>query len=284
MALEVMTPTQFIRRAALQTGTVVTPTPWKEKPADKKVRKSEANQVEVDGHVGVVMADHDLQDVDDARCWLCGGQTKHRGLPVKKAILDTFTDRDKARWPQSKSVCPGCAFCLSHLSLRNYSILATEQGLRHPTRAEIRDMLLNPPEPPFVLCIAVSGQKHLTFRAKVAYSRDGYPVQYEETPICVERPVLADWLEAIETLYTVFTKAEILSGNYGQNRIKEFGLLRFQAIEALIAPHRGTRLFDLAVFVAQKREVEAPALTPEKEEKCTTTLTQMTTSGQLALF
>lgn len=236
--------------------------------------------MEVNGFVGVAMADHDLQDVDDARCWLCGGQTKHRGLPAKKAILDTFTDRDKARWPKSKSVCPGCVLCLSHLSLRNYSILATEQGLRHPTRAEIRGLLLDPPEPPFVLCIAVSGQKHLHFRAQVAYSRDGYPVQMEETSVCVWRRPLAEWMEAIESLYTVFSKEEIRTGRYSQGRIKQYGLEKFQEVEAGLAPHRGTRLFDLAVFVAQK--IEEPAAEPEKEDPCITTLTP-TTTGQLSL-
>ena len=192
-------------------------------------------------------------------------------------------DRDKARGSRSQSVCQGCAFCLSHLSLRLYSILATEHGLRHPTRAEIRELLLEPPEPPFVLCIAVSGQKHLHFRSQVAYSRDGYPVQMEETRVCVERLVLRQWLEKIEMLYTVFSKDEIRTGRYSQNRIKEFGLLRFQAVEAMIAPSRGTRLFDLAVFVAQKTEVPAPE-PEEKEEPCITTSTPTIPPGQLQLF
>jgi len=280
MELVILTPTQLIRKAALKTGTAITPTLWKEKPADKKVRKSEANQVEVGGHVGVVMTDPTIENVPDWQCWLCGGRTGGRGLPVKKAILPTFTDRDKARGSRSQSICQGCAFCLSHLSLRNYSILATEQGLRHPTRPEIRELLLEPPEPPFVFCIAVSGQKWLHFRAQVAYSRDGYPVQMEETSVCIERPVLRQWLESVELLYTVFSKDEIRTGHYSQNRIKEFGLLRFQAVEAMVAPSRGTRLFDLAVFVAQKREIEAPALMPEeKEEPCTTTSTP--TAGRL---
>lgn len=282
--MRILTPTQLIREAALKTGTVVTPTLWKEKPPDKKVRKSEASQVEVAGHVGIAMADVADEDVPDWQCWLCGGKTEGRGLPVKKAILPTFTDRDKARGRKSQSVCRGCAFCLSHLSLRNYSILATEQGMRHPTRPEIRELLLEPPEPPFVICIAVSGQKWLHFRAQVAYSRDGYPVQVEETSVCVERPILRQWLDAVELLYTVFSKEEIRTGRYSQNRIKEFGLLRFQAAEAMVAPSRGTRLFDLAVFVAQKREIEAPAAEPEKEDLCITTSTQTTPLGQLQLF
>ncbi|MEW5952615.1 MAG: hypothetical protein AB1815_02495 [Bacillota bacterium] len=256
-------PTQFIRQAALKTGTVVTPTPWKDRDPGKKTRKGMNSQVRMGEHVGVMVSDPDIQDVSDRRCWLCGGTTGGRGLPVKKVIRDTFTDRDKARWPASRSVCPGCVFCLSFMSLRNYSILATPDELQHPGRAEIRDILLDPPEPPFVLCIAVSGQKWLHFRSKVAYSRDGYPVQLEETLVCVERPILRDWLEVVERLYTVFTKAEILTGQYGQNRIRQFGLAEFQELEARISRHRGTRLFDLAVFVSQKQD--APAL-PGKED------------------
>jgi CRISPR type IV-associated protein Csf1 len=281
--VKILTPTQFIRQAALKTGTVVTPTPWKEKDPGKKVRKSEANQVQAGEYVGVVMADPPLVDVPDDRCWLCGGRTEGKGQPVKKAIKPTFTDRDKARGARSQSVCAGCAFCLSHLSLRNYSILATEDELKHPSRPEIRGLLLEPPEPPFVMCIAVSGQKWLHFRSQVAYSRDGYPVQYEETRVCVERPVLARWLEYIETLYTVFTKAEILTGSYNQNRIREFGIARFQEAEAQVAPHRGTRLFDLVVFVAQKPP-EMPEEQKKEEEKCITTSTQTTPLEQQVLF
>jgi CRISPR type IV-associated protein Csf1 len=242
-----LTPTQFIRRAALQTH---------------KVPVAMGKAVEYN--------DVSLVDVDDARCWLCGGATQYRGQPVKKAIKDTFTNQDMARVPWSKSVCPGCAFCLAQKPLRNYSILATEDRLMHPARPEIRALLLDPPEPPFVLCIAVSGQKHLHFRAQVAYDRDGFPVQMEETSVCVWRGPLREWLALIESLYTVFSKEEIRTGRYGANRIRQYGLHEFQKLEDRLAPHRGTRLFDLAVFVAQKPEEkpkEAPAVKPEKEEK-----------------
>lgn len=231
MEQKFLMPTQFIRRAALKTP-----------------------QVSVPMGKMVEYADVALTDVPDVRCWLCGGLTENRGQLVKKAIKDTFTDRDKARWPGSKSICAGCAFCLSFKSLRNYSILATKTELKHPSRSEIRDYLLEPPEPPFVFCIAATGQKWLHFRAQMAYEKDGFPVQFEETPVCVWWGLLVDWLESIETLYTVFSKEEILLGNYNQNRIRQFGLRGFQEYEGKIARRRGTRLFGLAVFVAQKKE------------------------------
>lgn len=261
--MELMTSTQFIRRAALQT--------YKVPVAMGKVMEYQ---------------DVPLVDVDDVRCWLCGGATGYRGQPVKKAIKDTFTNHDMARVPWSKSVCPGCAFCLAQKPLRNYSILATEDKLMHPTRPEIRGLLLEPPESPFILCIAVSGQKHLHFRAQVAYDRDGFPVQMEETSVCVWRGTLAKWLGFIERLYSVFSKEEIRTGHYGQNRIRQFGLNEFQEVESGLAPHRGTRLFDLAVFVAQKPEA-TPAPQPEKrkeEEPCTTTSTPTTKPLQPQLF
>lgn len=265
MALELMTPTQFIRRAALQTHTVPV-------AMGKVIEYADAPPVEV----------------DDARCWLCGGATQHRGQPVKRAVKETFTNVDMARFPPSKSVCPGCAFCLAQKPLRNYSILATEDRLTHPTRPEIRALLLDPPEPPFVLCIAVSGQKHLHFRAQVAYDRDGFPVQMEETSVCVWRGTLREWLALIESLYAVFSKEEIRTGRYGANRIRQFGLREFQKLEERLAPHRGTRLFDLAVFVAQKppekEKEEAPAAKPEKEERCFTTSTPTTEPLQPRLF
>lgn len=242
--MRLWTPTQLIREAALKMGTVPL-------AMGKKVE----------------YADLPLVDVEDIRCWLCGGPTGGKGQPTKTAIKSTFTDWDKARWPKSKSVCPGCALCLSYRQLRNYSIVATEKELRHPTRPEIRYLLLEPPEPPFVFCIAVSGQKWLHFRANIAYSRDGYPVQLEETPICVERPILREWLGLIEQLYTVFSKEEIKTGIYNQNRIRQLGLAEFQTIEEKIAPHRGTRLFDLGVFVAQKKEVDESTQAPRQWDK-----------------
>lgn len=259
MELAILTTTQFIRQAALLTP-----------------------QVPVAMGKVVKYADVPLVDVGDTSCWLCGGVTSGHGQPVKKAIKPTFTNVDMSRASASKSVCPGCVFCLSFRELRNYSILATGKGLKHPTRPEMRDWLLSPPEPPFVLCVAVSGQKHLTFRAQVAYSRDGYPVQYEETPVYIDRPALAMMLDLIEQLYAVFTKAEILSGQYGQSRIRQFGLGEFQRIEVDLAPYRGSRLFDLSVFVAQKQE--APAVEPEREEKCITTSTPTKSTQPSPLF
>lgn len=222
-----LTPTQFIREAALRTETVPVPNGG-----------------------AVRYTDPPVAPVPDAACWLCGGATGGRGKPVGEAIKDTFLNHDWTREPGSGSLCAGCVFCLFYRELRNYSILATERGLVHPGKAELKEALLDPPDPPFVICVAVSGQKHLHFRARMAYARGLFPVQFEETLVWVEPRSLEPLVRTVEELCAVFTKEEVRTGRYLQERIRRFGLKRFREAEGKVAPHRGTRLFDLAVFVA----------------------------------
>jgi len=187
-------------------------------------------------------------------CWLCGAETS-QGVPREKAIKPTFTDADFAQSPQSDVVCEYCNWALSWRTLRNYSILATGQGLQHPSRPELREVLLSPPEPPFLLCIATSGQKWLYFKAKVSFRRQNYPVMLEEVPVTVNTELLAKVLKPVETLYgSGFSKAEILSGEYKPVNINKFGMRRWEDAENQITKYRGTRMFELAVFVAQKGE------------------------------
>ncbi|MGQ9824640.1 MAG: hypothetical protein ACUVSK_06525 [Desulfotomaculales bacterium] len=192
-----------------------------------------------------------LADVPDPYCWLCAGETGGKGQPVSRVIKPTFTDAGYAKNPSSKSLCAGCVFCLSHYWLRNYNLLATEDCLMHPRRSDLKKILLRPPRPPFLMCITVSGQKHLHFKGRISYATDFYPVLFEEIPVIVNRKALAGCLEFIEELLSVFTKQEVLTGRYSQNRIKEFGRKNFEAIEDKIAPFRRKRIFNLAVFVAQ---------------------------------
>jgi CRISPR type IV-associated protein Csf1 len=227
-----MTASQLIRQAALKTGAV-------------KVREKI-----------IEYTDPPLEDVSDTTCWLCGGETGGKGMSIKKAIKPTFTDHPFARGHGSSYICPGCALCLSARELRNYSILATADKLFHPTRAEWRDILINPPAPPFVMCLAVSGQKHLTFKAPVNLERERFTVLLEERPIFAAPDRIEQIIEAVEALYIYFSKDEILTGRYSQHRIKECGLSKWERLEAEIECWRGRPLFDLALFVAQKLEVE----------------------------
>lgn len=187
-------------------------------------------------------------------CWLCGAETEC-GVAKKKAIKPTFTDADFAQAPLSDIVCEHCNWALSWRTLRNYSILATSAGLQHPSRPELREILLSPPDPPFLLCVATSGQKWLHFKAQISLRQKNFPAIFEETPVIVDAGLFAEILRLVETLYTGgFNKNEILSGEYRPVNINKFGVRRWEEAENPIRKHRGTRLFELAVFVAQKGE------------------------------
>ena len=199
-------------------------------------------------------------------CWLCGCPTRH-GHPRKRVIKPTFTDGNRARAPWSDVVCEHCAWALSYKSLLNYSILATKEGLLHPSRAEVREVLLNPPEPPFVLCAATSGQRWLHFKGAIAHSKARFGVRFEDVPVWVAPESFRALLESIEELYTAFTKAEIESGNYQVHRILRFGMKRWEELIERVAPHRKSGPFKLALFVAQREE---QANGKEDEGGCTT--------------
>ena len=187
------------------------------------------------------------------RCWLCGCETG-TGHPKKKIIKPTFTDHDLATIPWSDVVCEHCAWALSYRELRNYSILATGDGLYHPSRPQIREVILNPPEPPFLLCVAESGQRWLHFKAYVNLTNKGFAVRMDNLNAIVSPKLFKRALDPVEELYQTFTKAEIESGNYQSHRIREFGLDRWEQLEKVVAPTRKSSLFQLVLFVAQREE------------------------------
>jgi hypothetical protein len=205
-------------------------------------------------------------------CWLCGCETG-AGFSKKQIIKPTFTDHDIAKAPGSKVVCEHCAWALSRRELRNYSILATSKGFFHPSRPQIREVLLNPPEPPFVLCVAKSGQKWLHIKSEQAVSREGFPVFFEGAEfkrdkkvgknisvmanVYVNPATMRKILSVMETLYANgFNRWEIATGEYFLSRVLDFGLERKEELDEIIAPYRGQALFYLALFAADKEKGE----------------------------
>ena len=189
--------------------------------------------------------------VTDPLCWFCGEGTDGRGQPTKTAIKPTFTNIDLAKAPSSGSICAACAFCLGTPSLRQYPTVATTEGIRHPSRAQLKGVLLEPPEPPFLVAIPTSGHKHLVIRTPVAWSRDDYPAVLEEVLMTVDRPRLRAMVETVEILRTAFTLEEVRSGHY-QHQLRGLSLRDFEVAEAAAAAWRGHRLFSLALHVSSK--------------------------------
>lgn len=137
---------------------------------------------------------HGLDCAGPHRCWYCGAPCGE-DYPVSERVLSSFTARDTAACPSSPWVCPGCV-----LAMRTDAAIALADGTASPqgkvwmhswlvtreratayatclmlggdrVRAHlplVRAVCLDPPPPPFALCLTASGQKHTLYRAAVA--------------------------------------------------------------------------------------------------------------------
>lgn len=200
-------------------------------------------------------------------CRICGNPGE--GRPFDEWVSDTFTNWDML-YP-GEIICDGCYFWFDQRSealtratgkeklqrMQNYShfIKSAEwTPLGKGEKARMKALLLEPPFPELA-AIAVSGQKHLAFRARrnSPGGRSGW-VQFEEQALFVDPEELGELLGIIEELYTIFSKDEIGSGTYSPNRIMRFGLDRWRALDERLRPVRPTVLFQLALFLAQRSE------------------------------
>lgn len=199
----------------------------------------------------------------DSKCFLCG-EPIQEGIPTKHVFSDVFTDWNRSKYPIGTHVCPACSFTIltnpkGRVSLRNFSFVAADK-LYLPNRIEMRQFLIEPPNPPFLIVLAVSQKKHLAFKGTVSYSRDIFTVMLEETEVIINRKEFARLLEVVEHFLFAFTKTEITTGEYNQQRVLKFGIDRWEWFEEQVKPYRGTELLNVVMFVAQKVEREEDVL------------------------
>lgn len=218
----------------------------------------------------------------DDKCWLCGGETEGLGHRLKDVITSAFTDGNLAKVQDSQTICYSCAGlmkketwqqacekhghspffpikdgkkpCLSNWMFSSHVFSA--DGWLRPERADIANILLHPPSPPFVIVLADVGKKHVIFKSQISHSQDDYFVNIDEQTICVNRQKLKELLELVEYAYQYFSKDSILTGNYNQQAILQAGLKLWREIEDKITTYRACNqdLLKLACFVARKKE------------------------------
>lgn len=195
------------------------------------------------------------------KCLICGAETQG-GIPSKALLGNSYTDWAMHKAPDTTHICPGCAFTMmlntasNRCSLFRYSFVADKQ-LHICNRGEMRDYLLDPPEPPFVMVCAVSQKKHLAIKSRVSYSRENYFCMFEEECVAVNRHMAKEIIDICEALRGIgFTKDEISAGVIKYDKIKNYKLNCINKINHLLRPIRETRLFALCLFVAQKMNEE----------------------------
>lgn len=239
-------------------------------------------------------------------CYLCG---KPASKPLE--LASTFTSHSSCKVPKSDKMCDRCHSTIageqkqmwywnegkgkwSKLFGRSLSRIYQGETLIAPTvegdkeglpivknlltRADIRSFLVNPPEPPFTLAIAETGQKHILPWAQEAESKTLFPVQFELDTLYLNHADFLKLLNNYEFLMGLgFSKTEIDSGDYRSDRLMKVMGDEFFAREEVIALHRGSRLLQLVSFVAVASEVPEPA---QKSE----TIVPVGETLQLSLF
>lgn len=181
------------------------------------------------------------------------------GELFSKWVKPTFTDWDKLK--PGEIVCNACLFCFDDANeplirrtgkekpqrFRNYSHFVAGgewTPLSKGEKVRMTELLLDGPE---VAVVALSGQKHLAFRCPAGWW------QIEEHTVRPFVGLLGSDLKVCRELYSGgFSKCEIETGRYQSRRIMEFGLRRWQELEAQIQPLRGSLRLELALFLVQK--------------------------------
>lgn len=236
---------------------------WKETKDEKGVIKqntkdAKGNEIIRDIKFVDPMQEKDMEE-HTGYCFLCGEPMK-QGMKLKKVFSNVFTDWNIAKNPSGTHVCPACCFSIltskERYGIRTFSNVANQERLWLPNRKELRGFLVKPPEPPFVINLAVSQKKHIAFKGEVNYSRDIYTVMYEEMPVIINRYEFKKVLDLVEHFLYGFTKTEISTGEYNQKRVLDFGMEAWELFEERIKPYRGNPLLDVTMFVAQRIENE----------------------------
>jgi hypothetical protein len=243
-------------------------------------------------------------------CYLCGNPATQ---PLQ--LAKSFTAHSACKVPASDKMCDRCNAAingdekllwywnegkgkwsrlwgrsLSRLYLGNVLAVPalegqhTEGKLTAPvvtalaTRAQMRDWLISPPDPPFTIAIAESGQKHILPWAQEGHDRNYFPVQFELDSLWIDRAQFTAILAAYESLMGLdFSKTEITSGQYHSDRLmKAWG--QYESFDEALASWRGSRLLGLVSHVAQK-----PAESPQASPKVAP-LQPVAQKGQLTLW
>lgn len=205
----------------------------------------------------------------ESHCFYCGAQCGPEH-PAARYVKPTFNDWGIAAYPNSEVVCNGCVIALDEKrpmpgkdkpqKVRNYSWLLTPSEALPMTKADLarmRGLCIAPPEPPFALILATSGQRQLIFRAPVNHGIDTVAVQLETERMAFKPRQLADRLDLCIRLCAALGKPALpaaWSVGYAL-RLAEYWPQDFHPLIADWLHVSGEPLSRLAVFLCPNQEV-----------------------------
>ena len=152
-------------------------------------------------------------NLGENNCFYCGNNCDEQ-YTKKKFVKDSFTNRDIVKYPGSDFICGCCVESLSGIyeveqidgtkksgragQPRMYSWILTEKKQSAFTKKHLffaRENIFFPPDPPFSIVLADSGQKQLIFRTPVNFDKVCFDVMLEEKIINVKPKILKSYLD-----------------------------------------------------------------------------------------
>lgn len=219
-----------------------------------------------------IFFDKSLYKEGDNFCYYCGAKCDNT-YSSKEFVKDTFTNRDIVFRPNSEFVCGGCVASFSESSqvilgngeiredqrVRQYSWVIDSNGKTAYTKAHLnllRQIVINPPKPPFSIVLTDSGQKHLVFRSKISMSNTDYTLMLEDTYIDVNVEELKKRFEIVKPIIAAIGKVAI-SEKKSLNAINRIFELHGEKAEKIIDDFysvQSEKLTKLAVWLAPNKE------------------------------
>ena len=207
-------------------------------------------------------------------CYYCGADCGNE-YRSKGYVKPTFTNRDIVSDRNSEYVCENCVLCFSEKcnsinlarqetreaqSIRTYSWIITADEKIAYTKAHfhlLKEVVLNPPDPPFMIVLSDSGQKHLIFRSKVAYEKDNFPVSLEDEIIYVKRELLKCYFEVLEPIIAACGKPLLKNTDQNLQKITMIVYKTFEEAETFIEnllQCKDKSLLKLATWLSKNKE------------------------------
>lgn len=180
----------------------------------------------------------------EAPCGLCGGLGP--GRRWREVVKGTFTNIDEIR---SDWICWGCEFCLNDRRTRS-NVLVEGGVYRRPERKDLWLLLKNPPAPPFVLYMTVSGKKHGLFRQAVSLNRDYFRIQCEAAGDYFDRVRGLEWMRVCRSLILFGVRREsVLTGQYSAGDFRKAGVSTILESENCLQFWRPRTVFQIVFSV-----------------------------------
>jgi hypothetical protein len=130
-------------------------------------------------------------DQEEFFCGLCGAYAP--GKYWKDAIKSSNTSQADLK---TQHICWACEACMNDSRTRSNALVLNDGSYRKPERKEIWQLILEPPEPPFVLYLTLTAHKHGIWRQHVARTKTAFRLQCEDYS-CIFKPASdIEWMKS----------------------------------------------------------------------------------------